>query len=109
MRELLTKFACPLPYGFVADHNAARGQQFLHHAKTEREAKIQPHGMPDDLGREPIPGVAGPKKCRHPTQLPTLTRWRKCPRFHQVDGADARAGLHEHLPTNAEMVRRTVS
>src|SRR5262252_10732874 len=57
--ELLAKFACPLPYGFVADDDAARGQQLLHHAKTEREAEIQPHGMSDDLGREPIPGIAG--------------------------------------------------
>ena len=79
MGESLTKFACPLPYGFMADDDAARGQQLLHHAKTEREAKIQPHGMSDDLGREPIPGVAGPNGCRHPTRLPTLTRWRKCP------------------------------
>ena len=32
-----------------------------------------------EAGREPIPGVAGPNGCRHPTRLPTLTRCRKCP------------------------------
>ena len=56
-----------------------RALQLLYHAKTEREAEIQPHGRSDDLGREPIPGVAGPNGCRHPTRLPTLTRWRKGP------------------------------
>src|SRR5215471_17464716 len=44
IRELLAKFARPLPQGFVADDDAASGQQLLHHAKTEREAEIQPHG-----------------------------------------------------------------
>src|SRR5215472_19375812 len=87
--ELLAKFARPLPHGFVADNNAARGQQLLHHAKTERKAEIQPHGMCDDLGREPISGVAGPDGCRHPTRLPTLTRWRKCP---QLPPSEAPAG-----------------
>jgi hypothetical protein len=29
MGELLAKFARPLPYGFVADDDAARGQQLL--------------------------------------------------------------------------------
>src|SRR5215472_5679200 len=33
-----------------------RALQLLYHAKTEREAEIQPHGMSDNLGREPIPG-----------------------------------------------------
>jgi hypothetical protein len=43
--ELLAKFARPLPYGLVADDDPAGGQQLLHHAKTEREAEIYPHGM----------------------------------------------------------------
>ena len=55
----------------MADDNAAGRQQLLHHAKTEREAKIQPHGMADDLGGEPMPGVAGASACRHPTRLLT--------------------------------------
>src|SRR5215471_12407604 len=77
--ELLAKFACPLPYGFVADDDAARGQQLLHHAKTEREAEIQPHGMSDDLGREAISGIAGSSGCRHSTRLLTPIPRRKWP------------------------------
>jgi|SRR5215468_7360158 len=64
--ELLAKFARPLPHRFVADDNAAGGQQLLDHTQPEREPKIQPDGVADDLGREPIPGVAGASGCRHP-------------------------------------------
>ena len=31
---------CSRPHGFVADDDAASGQQLLHHTKTKREAKI---------------------------------------------------------------------
>jgi hypothetical protein len=43
----------------VADDDAAGGKQLLHHAETKREAEMQPHGMADNLGPEPIPDVAG--------------------------------------------------
>src|SRR5215472_15456971 len=69
--ERLAKFAGPLPHRFVAHNDAASRQQLLDHAQPEREAEIQPHGMADDLGREPIPGVAGASGCRHPTPLLT--------------------------------------
>src|SRR5437773_1015694 len=85
--QLLAKFACPLPHRFVADNDAAGGQQLLHHPKTEREAAIEPHCMTDDLGREPIPGVASSSGCRHPIRLLTPIRRRKYPGVHQVDGA----------------------
>src|SRR5262249_39602559 len=45
--------------------------------------------MTDDLGREPIPGVAGASGCPHPTQLPISIRWRNRGRARQVDGAPA--------------------
>jgi hypothetical protein len=38
--ELLAEFARPLSHGFVADDDAARGQQLLHHAQPEREPEI---------------------------------------------------------------------
>src|SRR5215468_4243735 len=85
--ELLAKFAGPLPYGFVADNDAARGQQLLHHAKTEREAEIQPNGITDDLGWEAISGIAGSSGCCHSTRLLTPIRRRKRPGVNQVDGA----------------------
>src|SRR6476620_7921787 len=75
--ELLAEFARPLSYRFVADDDAARGQQLLHHAQTEWEAEIQPHGMADDLGRELLPAVAGASGCRHPSRLLTPARPRK--------------------------------
>ena len=43
--------------------------------------------MADDLGGEPVAGVAGASGYCHPTRLLTLTRRRKCPTGHQVDGA----------------------
>src|SRR6202035_488811 len=75
--ELLAEFARPLPHGFVADDGAAGGEQFLHHAETKREAEIQPHGMADNLRRDPISGVAGASGCCHPTRLLTPTPRRK--------------------------------
>jgi adenylate cyclase len=41
----------------------------------------------DDLGWEPIPGVAGASGCPHPTQLPIPIRWRNRGKARQVDGA----------------------
>src|ERR1700731_752638 len=67
--EALAELARPLPHGFVADHDAARGQQLLHHAQPERKAEIQPHGMADDLGWKPMALVAGASGGRHSTRL----------------------------------------
>jgi hypothetical protein len=75
--KLLAELARPLSDGFVADDDAAGRQQLLRHAQPEREAEIQPHGMADDLGREPIPGVAGASGCPHPTRLLTPICSRK--------------------------------
>ena len=43
--------------------------------------------MTDDLGRQPIPGVASASRCRHLIGLLTPIRRRKYPRVRQVDGA----------------------
>jgi hypothetical protein len=43
--ELLAEFARPLPHGFVADDDAAGGQQLLNSAQPEREPEVQPDGM----------------------------------------------------------------
>src|SRR6266550_3393830 len=69
--EALAEFARPLPHGFVADDDAARGQQLLNHAEPERKAEIQPHGVADDLGGKPMALVAGASGGRHSTRLPT--------------------------------------
>ena len=84
--EMLTKLARPLSDGFVGDDDTAGRQQLLNHAKPERETEIQPNGMADDLGREPIPGIAGASRCPHPTRLLALIcRRKRMP--PQVDGA----------------------
>src|ERR1700720_4954822 len=67
--EALAELARPLPHGFVADHDAARGQQLLHHAQPEWKAEIQPHGMADNLGWKPMALVAGASGGRHSTRL----------------------------------------
>src|SRR4051794_33413148 len=45
----LAELARPLPYGLVADDDAARGQHLLDHAQAEREAEIQPDSVADHL------------------------------------------------------------
>src|SRR6516165_10156796 len=82
--EPLAELARPLPHGFVADNDAARGQQLLHHAQPEREAEVQPDGMADDFGWEAIAGVAGTSGCRHPTRLVTPPSRRKPGKACQV-------------------------
>src|SRR5689334_15850122 len=74
--EALAELARPLSHGFVADDDAARRQQLLHHAQPERKAKIQPHGVADDLGGKPMALVAGVSGGRHSTRLPTPVRQR---------------------------------
>jgi hypothetical protein len=75
--EPLAELARPLPHGFMADDDAPRGQQLLHHAQPKREAEVEPDGMADDLGREAILGVAGASGCRHPSRLLTPACRRK--------------------------------
>src|SRR4051812_10311711 len=50
--ECLAELERPLPYGLVADDDAAGGQHLLDHAQAEREAEIQPDRMADDLSWE---------------------------------------------------------
>src|SRR5438876_12307323 len=85
--KLLAELARPLSDGFVADDDAAGRQQLLHHAQPERKAEIESHSMADDLGWEPIPGVAGASGCPHPTPLLTPICSRKHGKARQVDGA----------------------
>jgi len=50
--ERLPELQHPLPDGPMADDDAARSQQFVHHAQAEREAEVEPCGVAD----EPQPG-----------------------------------------------------
>src|SRR5262249_58185007 len=75
--ELLAKFAGPLPHRFVANDDAAGGQQLLNHTQPEREPEIQPDRMADDLDGEPMAGMAGASRRHHPPRLPIPLRYRK--------------------------------
>jgi len=59
VREALAELQRPLPNGLVADGDAARGQQLLHHPQAEREAEVEPDRVADDLRREAVAGVGG--------------------------------------------------
>ncbi len=48
-RESCTELGAPLADRFVADDDAALGEEILHVAKTELETKVQPDGVSDDL------------------------------------------------------------
>src|SRR4051795_12709254 len=77
--ERLAELARPLPYRLVADDDAMRGQHLLNHAQAEREAKVEPDRVADDLGREAIAGIAGANGRRHPLRLPAPFPIRKRP------------------------------
>src|SRR4051812_25386627 len=55
----LTELEAPLPHGFMADVDAAGGEDLIDVAQAERKAEIQPNSEPDDLGWEAVAGVAG--------------------------------------------------
>src|SRR5215213_1707 len=64
----LAELQRPLPYGFVADRDAAR-KDLVHVAQAQGEAEIEPDGIADDLAREAVAGIAGTGRCRHPEWL----------------------------------------
>ena len=70
----------------MADDDAARGQHLLDHAQAEREAKIEPDGVADDLRRVSIAGVNWVSRRRHPARLPDQLGSTK-PALGQLDGA----------------------
>src|SRR6266513_2903679 len=108
--ELLAELARPLPHGFVTDDDATRGQQLLHHAQPEREAEIKTHGVADDLGRKPMPGVAGASGCRHPARL--LTPAYRCKRSEarQVGGTTSTRGQKARIaPTQRRRRKARIS
>src|SRR4051794_11654677 len=49
--DALAELQPPLPYGFVADRDAARGEDLVHMAQAQGEAEVEPDRIADDLGR----------------------------------------------------------
>jgi len=87
--ECLAELEAPLPYGFMADDDAAGGEDLIDVAQAEWKAEIEPDGMADDLGRKAIAGVAGRGGRYHPVRLRDLAYLDK-PDRTQVDGAGER-------------------
>jgi hypothetical protein len=67
--DALAKLQHPLPYGFVADRDAARGEDLIHVPQAQGEAEIEPDRVADDLGRKAVAGVAGRGRHCHPSRL----------------------------------------
>jgi hypothetical protein len=57
----------------VADRDATGGEDLVDMAQAERKSEVEPDGVADDLGREPMSGVAGGGGRRHPVRLPDPT------------------------------------
>jgi hypothetical protein len=53
-----TERLAPEPDGLVRHSDTALGEQVFDVAETEREPVVQPDGMTDDRGREPVPWIA---------------------------------------------------
>ena len=55
---LRSKVVDPAAHGFIGNDDPALSQQIFHVAEAKGEPKIQPNRLLNDLGREPIAGVA---------------------------------------------------
>jgi len=75
--RVLAEFAARLSNGFVGQDNAPGGHEFFDITITEREAKLEPDGVADNIGREALAGVAGRiGSCCHATDDTTGSRGR---------------------------------
>jgi hypothetical protein len=54
-----TELAAPVSNALAGDDHAALGQDQLDVSQAEAEHVVQPNGVVDDLGREPMPRVRG--------------------------------------------------
>ena len=55
------------PHRLTADHNATRSQQLVRVPQAQGKADVEPGRVADDLGREPVSGVAGRRRRCHPS------------------------------------------
>ena len=68
--EFSAEFKAPLPDRLVRHRDAAGGQHLLHHAQAQREPKIQPYRVANDLSGVSIAGANWVSSRRHPARLP---------------------------------------
>ena len=62
----------PLSNGLVGDRDPALGEKIFHVPETQAEAKVEPDGLRDDVGRESI-SVITRRGTGHPVTLISLT------------------------------------
>src|SRR5882762_9580227 len=72
--EFPAEFEAPLPDRLVRHRDAAGGQHLLDHAQAQREPKIQPYRVADNLSGVSMAGVNRVSRRPHPTRLPRQTR-----------------------------------
>src|SRR5258706_10552279 len=68
--EFPAEFEAPLPDRLVRHRDAAGGQHLLDHAQAQREPKIQPYRVADDLSGVAMAGVNRVSRRPHPAPLP---------------------------------------
>src|SRR5882762_11412703 len=84
--EFLAEFEAPLPDRLVRHRDAAGGQHLLDHAQAQREPKIQPDRVADDLSWVAMAGVNRVSRRPHPARLPDQPVPTKLA-LGQLDGA----------------------
>src|SRR5882762_237000 len=92
--EFPAEFEAPLPDRLVRHRDAAGGQHLLDHAQAQREPKIQPDRVADDLSWVAMAGVNRVSRRPHPARLPDQPVPTKLA-LGQLDGADQAAGRGE--------------
>src|SRR6202047_3757184 len=68
--ECPAKFEAPLPDRLVRHRDAAGGQHLLDHAQAQREPKIQPDRVADDLSGVAVAEVNRVSRRPHPARVP---------------------------------------
>jgi hypothetical protein len=68
--EFSAEFKASLPDRLVRHRDAAGRQHLLHHAQAQREPKIEPYRIADDLGGVAMAGINRIARRRHPARLP---------------------------------------
>ena len=52
-----SEFVGPQPDGFIADVDATFGEEIFYVAEAQREAEVEPYGLPDNVGVKAVPSV----------------------------------------------------
>ena len=91
VRNLRSEFVCPVSDRFIAEFDAAFCQQFLDIAKAQRESKVQPNRLSDNIGRKPMPFERN--RCHSPSRAESAqtekTNERRLPNAEQQRPANA--------------------